>query len=128
MIIVWMSQHSPLPSQKAALQSLFPSHTLLVEARPFDGIDDIIDRFHLANGDEMVVVAPLTVVRELVRRGIHPIYAEMKKVACKGIHEVKIGKRCFQFIRFQRVRDVKLELEDITPAPATAAKVSATSA
>lgn len=113
--IVWMSQHKPTPTQLVALEAIFPHHTLIIEPRPFDGADNIIARFHAVKADEMVVVAPLTVVRELVKRGLHPLYAEMKKVSCHSKHEVKIKNRCFRFLRFQRVTDVKLELEDIIP-------------
>lgn len=116
--IVWMSRHPPTPSQLTELDRLFPAHTLVVEAQPFSGADQIVGRYHAAKGDEMVVVAPWTVIRELVKRGLQPIYAEMRQVPCDGAHEVAIGRqrrRCYRFVRFLHCRGVKLDLAEIAP-------------
>jgi hypothetical protein len=116
--IVWMSRHSPTPTQISELERLFPNHTLIVDERSFSGANEIVGRFHAARGDEMVVVAPWTVIRELVRRGLTPIYAEMRQVPCDTEHEVAINskrKRCYRFVRFLWCRGVKLDLHPINP-------------
>jgi hypothetical protein len=115
--IMWVSQHAPTPRQITTLEALFPSHHLIIDPRPFGGADDIIARYHEAQADEMVVVAPLTVIRELIKRGIKPLYAEMRQVPCNSKHaEVRLpnGRRCWRFIRFQRITAVNVKLEPIS--------------
>lgn len=114
--IVWMSRHHPTKRQRAVLGLLFPFHTLILDNRAFDSAETIITRFHEWHADEMVVVAPLTVVRELVRRGIFPLWAEMKQVAADNREaEVHYSGRHYKFVRFHRVRDVRFVLEDVNP-------------
>ena len=114
--IVWMSRHQPTIRQRAALLALFPLHHLLIDNRAFDSADQIIERWRMAGADEMVVVAPMTVIREIVKRGIHPLYAEMQQVPCSHPQsEVRIKGRCYRFLKFQRVRSLQFELEPIQP-------------
>ncbi|SRR6266576_334207 len=114
--IMWMSQHTPTLRQKEELERLFPGHILLVDPRPFDGVDDILARYKLAQADEMVVVAPLTVMRALVRQGLHPIYAEMRSCSPKSpLAEVYVGQRAYHFVAFHRVDAVTLKLTKLEP-------------
>lgn len=115
--VVWMSQHSPVPSQIAALEKLFPHHELHHDIRSFSGADEIIKRFRDIKGDELVVVAPLSVVREIVKRGVRPLYAEMRPATCGTADaEVTITKgkrqRCYKFVRFSRVHKLEFDLRD----------------
>ena len=118
--IVWMSRHAPLPSQIAELERLFPGHTLVIEKRPFSSAKQIMQRFHEAGANEMVTVAPWSVIRELIKLGIKPIYAEMKQVpAAEGETTVVVGrskkKRYYKFLRFAYCTDVSLTLIPIEP-------------
>lgn len=121
--IVWMSRHAPLASQLAELERLFPKHDLILDKRPFSSAAQIIRRFRTVGGDEMVVVAPWSVVRELIKLGVRPIYAEMKQTtAAQAESTVLVGKskrkRHYKFIRFVYCTDVSLTLESIA-APQT---------
>lgn len=114
--IVWLSRHVPTVRQQQELQRLFPHHILRVDTRTFSGVDDIVNRFHKLGGDEMVVVAPLTVIRELTKRGIYPLRAEMALVnPSSPLAEVWVKGRAYRFVRFQRITAVNLELVDIHP-------------
>ena len=116
--IVWMSQHVPTQRQLDELEHLFPHYTLCVDARSFDSADTIVARFRHEGGDEMVVVAPLAVVREIVRRGVHPIWAEMRAIPCTSKEvEVRIKRRCYRFVRFHRVKGLHFDLEPIDAQP-----------
>lgn len=116
--IVWMSRHSPTPSQLTELERLFPGYTLHIDPNPFSSAADIVARFKAAKGDEMLVVAPWTVIRELIKLGIRPIYAEMKAMPLDDPSvEVRLGtkrKRGYKFVRFHYCEDVALKL---TPIP-----------
>lgn len=117
MRILWMSRHAPLQSQLAELERLFGSVEVVQDPRPFDSADDIVTRFRVGGYDDIVVVAPLSVIDQLVRRGIRPLWAEMEQIA-KPAHpdptrEVEAAGRWYRFRRFRRVRAVTIEFEDL---------------
>lgn len=111
--IMWLSKHNPTPRQKEELERLWPSHDLVVDNQSFDGADDIVKRFVKAGASELVVVAPLTVIRQLTRRGMKPIYAEMKQVRRGDPNAEVVGKYCYKFVQFHWCTGVKLELVPI---------------
>ena len=117
-VIVWMSRHMPLDSQKAELERLFPGHTLIMEKRPFSSAEQIVRRYRESGGDEMVVVAPWSVVRQIIRLGIKPIYAEMRPATEEDHESMTISgparkRRYFKFVAFHYCTDVSLKLEPI---------------
>jgi hypothetical protein len=122
--IVWMSRHAPTPSQVRELDRLYPDHNFIVEGRPFSDAADIVRRFREVEGDEMVVVAPWTVINEIVKQGIHPLVAKMERVSCTSKEaEVVLGsgkkRRCQRFIRFERCDgfDMKLSPVEVATVP-----------
>lgn len=120
--LVWMSRHAPTPSQVRELDRLFPGHDFLVDGRSFSDAADIATRFRAVAGDEMVVVAPLTVVNELVKQGIRPLIAIMERVPCHDSSaEIVLGKgkrrRCQKFIRFERVEGIDFRTTTVVPPP-----------
>lgn len=119
--IVWMSRHAPLNSQRTALEKLFPKHSLIIEKRPFSSAEQIVKRYQDVEGDEMVVVAPWSVIRQLIRLGIKPIYAEMVPTSAADAESVIVSgrskkRRYYRFLGFHYCTDVSLKLEPI-PLP-----------
>jgi len=112
--IMWMSRHAPTSSQLWELERLFPKFELYIDGRSFDGVDDILARYNEQKADEMVVVAPLTVIRALCRRGLKPIKANMEQVSPDAADcEVRLRTRSgrtlgYRFIDFERVEGVDL--------------------
>lgn len=120
--IVWMSRHAPLDSQKLELEKLFPKHSLVIEKRPFSSAEEIVKRFRDVGGDEMVTVAPWSVIRQIIRLGVRPIYAEMEPASAADAESVIVAgrskrKRYYRFVGFRYCTDVSLKLEPI-PIPA----------
>ena len=118
--VVWVSRHVPLESQKTELERLFPGHRLVIEKRPFSSAEQIVRRFREAGGDEMVVVAPWSVMRQIIKLGIRPIYAEMKPSTAEDAESVVVSgrskrRRYYRFVGFSYCTDVSLKLEPITP-------------
>lgn len=109
-IILWLSRHKPTIRQLAELERLYPGHSLRIDSRSFDGADDIVSRYHNSGATDMVVVAPLSFVRELVKRGLHPLWAEMRQVV-RGSPQADshYGGRSYKFIGFRRITSVKVE-------------------
>lgn len=123
--IMWLSQHAPSERQLKALGELYPGFELLIDARSFDGADDILERYRASGAADLVVVGPWTFLRELVNRGLRPLYAVMSRVPCSSSQaEVRVGHgprmRCFHFDHFARVAGVELKLHRAEPLPSAA--------
>jgi hypothetical protein len=116
-VVVWFSRHTPTARQRAELTRLFPGSRLILDREVFRDAEDVVDRFHAAHGDEMVIVAPLSVVQALLERGIRPLWAEMEQ--CRlGAAEVTMPCRdgrvdYYRFVRFRRVVAVEMRFEEL---------------
>jgi len=111
--IVWFSRHDILPSQVEELKRLFGKDMKIVQdSARVSNADEMIRRFHEHGGDEMLVVAPLSVIDQLCRRGYHPLWAEMEQVPIEEAETVANG-RGFRFVRFRRVKRLALEFEEV---------------
>jgi len=115
--IYWVSQHDLTPSQKKALASC----RVVKDPRPFANADQIVKRYRESGCEDMIVVAPLSVLQALVKKGIRPVWAEMVETSpgdgevCLGGHAAtgSFGAgRWVKFKRFLRVRNVNVEFED----------------
>lgn len=102
--IIWLSRHDPLECQKEELKRLFGKIELLIDTLPFSGAKDILERYKLANADEIVVVAPLSVIERLCKLGIQPLYAEMK--ITRDDPDVESHGRKYKFVKFSRIKKV----------------------
>lgn len=111
--IIWFSRHPALPSQITELKRLFgPDCIIQQDPNPFSTADDVVRRFKKSGGNEMVVVAPLSVFDVLCKRGIHPLWAEMQEVPREQAEVVARGKG-YKFSKFKRVKRLVMEFEDI---------------
>lgn len=111
--IVWFSRHPALPSQVQELKRIFGEDIEIIpDPKPFSNAEDIVRRFRAVSGDEMVVVAPLSVLGRLCDLGIKPLWAEMQEVPPEEAEVVTNG-RGYRFVRFRRVKRLALEFEDV---------------
>ena len=114
--VYWMSRHSPLPSQVAELRRLYGGDVVIEQdPNPFSSADDIVERFRKSGADELLVVAPLSVIAQLVQRGIKPLWAEMEVVQNPDEAEVEAAGRYYRFVRFRRVSAIQIVFEEVTP-------------
>jgi hypothetical protein len=118
MIIAWISQHEPTPSQRAELIRLFGPHTLDVDTNPFGSAEDIARRIRRTGAAEVVCVAPLSVLRELLSFGFRPLNAQME--ACPPAQaEVTAGRngrtRHLRFRNFRRLTSIEMRYEELCP-------------
>lgn len=120
--VLWVSRHPPLPAQIKALEALYGSGTITFkDNKPFSNAQEIIQRFEQGHFDEMVVVAPLSVIAQLTQRGITPLWAEMNEVHDEKFKEdsdvlIQEGRPTQRHMRFQRFRMVKrvaLEFDEL---------------
>lgn len=113
--IMWFSRHEILLSQRVELKRLFGNDVKIIpDGKPFSTADDVVKRFKFQQADEMVIVAPLSVIGAICDRGIKPLWAEMKLVP-KVEAEVVVNDRGFKFAKFRRVKKLALEFTEIVP-------------
>jgi hypothetical protein len=115
---MWVSRHSPTDSQRRELSRIFGPHDLRIDPAPFSDALDIKRRMMAARAQEIVCVAPLSVLKELLTFGIRPLTADMEK--CKPDEaEVETtspsGSRFLRFVRFRRLTEIVMTYEDVTP-------------
>lgn len=116
--ILWMSRHAPLASQEAELARLFGGDIVVEQdPRPFSSAEDIAARYRRGGYDDLVVVAPLSVLSRLVDLGLKPLWAEMTLVG-RAEAEVTMPRRSgrvdyYKFTRFRRVKALRLEFEEL---------------
>lgn len=117
MKILWVSRHQTLPRQLAELERLFGTVEVTQDPKPFSSAEDIARRFQQGGYDDIVVVAPLSVLARLIDLGIRPLWSEMEAVTDRSQAEVTMQRRngrvdLYRFSRFRRVTALRMEFED----------------
>lgn len=100
--ILWLSRHKPLESQLLELSRLFGHVQVVQDSDPFSSAEDIKQRFENGGYDDIVVVAPLSVIQRLTELGIKPLWAEME-VTTPEEAEVYASGRPYRFKQFKRI-------------------------
>jgi len=112
--VLWMSRHKPHPRQIETLREMYGKDAIVEqESRPFDDARVVARRFREGDYDDMVIVAPLSVIAVLCNEGIKMLWSE----AVEENDLVRIvfhGARGqgYRFVRFRRIKCVTLEFED----------------
>lgn len=112
--ILWMSRHKPHRRQIEALQKMYGKDVVIVqESRPFDDAREIARRFREGNFDDMVIVAPLSVIAVLCKEGIKMLWSEAVEENDPAKIEFRGARgQGYRFVRFRRIKRVALEFED----------------
>ncbi|MCR4280042.1 MAG: hypothetical protein NUV82_01295 [Candidatus Komeilibacteria bacterium] len=111
--ICWFSRHRPLECQKEALKKMFGSEVQIVQdPQPFSSAEEISKRYRAGNFDDMVIVAPLSVLAKLVELGIKPLWCQMDVTESRQESDLTYNGRHYKFNRFRRVKMVHVEFED----------------
>jgi len=111
--ILWLSQHRPLPRQVEELKHLFGDVEVLQDINSFANAEEIVRRYKAGGYDDVVVVAPLSVIARLCELGLKPLWAEMKQVRSWEEADLLYRGRFYRFVRFRRIKAVKLEFEEL---------------
>lgn len=112
--ILWMSRHEPHRRQIETLRNMFGGDTIVEqEPRPFDDARQIAKRYRDGGFDDMVIVAPLSVIQVLCNEGIRMLWSEAVEENDPAKIEFRGARgQGFRFIRFRRIKRVALEFED----------------
>ncbi len=112
--VLWMSRHKPHVRQIEILQNMYGKDVFIEqETRPFDDARQIVYRYRKGGYDDMVVVAPLSVIAVLCKEGIKPLQPEVAEENDPAKIEFYGARgQGFRFVRFRRIKELKLEYED----------------
>jgi hypothetical protein len=110
--ILWMSRHPWLKSQEEELKRIFGEVKIKQIPTPFMSAEKVVEIYKKGGYDEMVIVAPLSVIAKITEMGIKPLWAEMEIVSKKEA-EVEAAGRYYRFVKFRRIKKVKMEFEDL---------------
>ncbi len=112
--ILWMSRHQPHQHQVEALRELYGKDAVVEqESRPFDDAHQVARRFREGRFDDMVIVAPLSVIQVLCTEGIRMLWSEAVEENDPARIEFRGARnQGYRFVRFRRIKRVALEFED----------------
>lgn len=120
MTLWWFSRHDPLPAQRRALNELFPNVPILVHKRLFVDAEEIAGR--VQPDDEVVIVAPLSLIAKLLDLGLQPLWPMMEPTtedyAKAHLDECVSAPRdrWQKFLCFRRLVRIELRFEEVTSA------------
>jgi hypothetical protein len=108
-----MSRHRWVESQEKELKRIFGEEIEITQiSNPFSSAEEVVKIFKEGNYDEMVIVAPLSVIAKICEMGIKPLWAEMEVVPPEEA-EVEASGRYYRFKKFKRIIGVKIEFEEL---------------
>jgi len=95
---------------------LFGEDVVIVkDPNPFSDAGDVLKRFKESGVDELVIVAPLSVIAQIVQRGIKPLWVGMQQVTNPDDAETEAAERYYRFVRFCRIVGVQIQFEEVEP-------------
>lgn len=102
------------PVQLGALRRLYGADVeVVVDPRPFDNAETVVRRFREGGYDDLIIVAPLSVIARIVDLGIRPLWAEAVVVTDRSKADWETSGRLYRFVRLRRIRRLALEFEDL---------------
>jgi hypothetical protein len=116
--IVWFSRHNPTPRQLQALKASFGADLELIwDKKPFASAAVILKRCHKTKPDDIVIVAPLSIIHALIQRGVQPLRAVMEVCEHRHPHtEYLTCHRAYRFVRFERITRYSFTTEPLATA------------
>tara|TARA_Y100000310_G_scaffold213371_1_gene214318 strand:+ start:1170 stop:1550 length:381 start_codon:yes stop_codon:yes gene_type:complete len=115
--VLWVSQHSMQGVQMGCLRRMYGNDVEVMEdTRPFDSAEVIIQRVRDGGYDDVIVVAPHSVLDRMCKLGLRPLWADAEQVFDRNKADWSVKGRHYRFLGFSRVKELKLVLEDLGPA------------
>ncbi len=112
--ILWVSRHSVKDFQVRELKRVFGDettvHTCPIDASSAQAIEAV---YRQGGYDDLVVVAPYSVLDHLCRLGLRPLWSVNPQVEATDSWDFQHGGRFYKFERFARVVKLELVLEDL---------------
>lgn len=112
--VLWVSRHRPTPSQLEALRERYGRDVVIdLEPRPFDDARWIAQRFREGGYNDMIIVAPLSVIQVLCQERIPMLWSEAALESNANLIEFRGARgQGYRFVRFRRIKQVVIEFAD----------------
>lgn len=113
--VLWISRHKPLPKEEEAVRRLHGSDAVIVQdGNPFSSADDIVGRYRKGGYADLLVIAPLSMIQQLVDRGVRPLWAQTEQLppGSPEPHDFVHSGMRYRFVGLRRVKRLALEFED----------------
>ena len=129
-VVAWVSRHPPLRAQLADLHAKFKVQKIEHISKTFKDANEVCQEIRAVNAKVAVVVLPLSMIARLLEtcKDVTFLWAEMQ-----GLHECNINEckefqpdtdvwlplhgsdkgRHMRFIRFNKIKAIKMELEPL---------------
>jgi len=114
--VLWYSRHTMMEFQRPILQKLFGDDMVLEQKVGNDAYmsaEKILQYMRENHFDEIIMVAPLSVMAKVIELGINPIKAEVIQVKDEKEKTFTYSGRHYKFIKFVRVMRLELVTEDL---------------
>lgn len=112
--VLWLSRHSPLREQVSGLQRLYGNDVVVAVDNnlAYSPALTIKAVYEKEGYDDMVIVAPLSVIARITELGIHPLWADMQQVK-SGQYDLCYNGRKMRFGGFKRIKNVEIIFEEV---------------
>lgn len=108
-VLFMHSDGGPTPRQIEALKRLYGDDVEIIHDAYYNReLDVLINRIYETKCDDIVLVAPFTVIKLLCERGIYPLFAVMKKTTADKAELTRFGKH-IMFSHYVRVKAIRME-------------------
>lgn len=114
--ILWYSRHPMMEFQRPILQNIFGGDMVieqLVGRDAYISAEKIVGYMKQNKFDEIIMVAPLSVMVKVIELGVRPIKAEVVEIKDSREATFSYNGRHYKFLKFVRVVKLELVTEDI---------------
>lgn len=114
--VLWFSRHRPMDFQIPILQKVFGEDMVLeqkVGSDVYISAEKILQYMKEKHFDEIVMVAPLSVMAKVIELGIKPIKADVVEVNDLSDSTFTYRGRHYKFLKFVRVTRLELVTENL---------------
>lgn len=114
--ILWYSRHPMMEFQGPILQKLFGDDMVLEQKVGNDAYmsaEKIVQMMKDQRYDEIIMVAPLSVMAKVIELGVRPIKADVVQVKDEKEKTFTYSGRHYKFLKFVRVVRLELVTENI---------------
>ena len=110
--ILWVSRHPILEVEVRWLEDRF-GEIKIDQISSFGPAEELIEKFKKGGYDEILVIAPLTVIRKICEAGIHPLWIQAEEASDSNEADFTYRGKHYRFVEIRRIRGIKVELEEV---------------
>ena len=101
--------------QMGALRRMFGADVKVIEQTGWLGnAEQIVEAYNKGGFDDVIIVAPLSVISRVIELGVHPLWSEAV-ICSREQKDWETNGRFYRFARFRRIRRLALEFDDLGP-------------